>query len=68
MPNTQQNNIQNEIEQINKEINLMQDRFKKNKKKVKGEKISKCVNAHQNNRSKKKDKGRIFLKPRKYKI
>ena len=32
MPNTQQNNIQNEIEQINKEINLLQARFKKNKK------------------------------------
>ena len=28
MPNTQQNNIQNEIEQINKEINLLQDRLK----------------------------------------
>ena len=32
MPNTQHNNIQNEIEQINKEINLLQDRFKKNEK------------------------------------
>ena len=32
MPNTQQNNIQNEIEQINKEINLLQDRLKKNEK------------------------------------
>ena len=29
MPNTQQNN---EIEHINKEINLLQDRLKKNKK------------------------------------
>ena len=32
MPNIQQNNIQNEIEQINKEINLLQDRLKKNEK------------------------------------
>ena len=32
MPNTQQNNIQNEIEQINKEINLLQERLKKNEK------------------------------------
>ena len=32
MSNTQLNNIQNEIEQINKEINLLQDRLKKNEK------------------------------------
>ena len=32
MPSIQQNNIQNEIEQINKEINLLQDRLKKNEK------------------------------------
>ena len=32
MPNTQQNNIHNEIEQINKEINLLQDRLKSNEK------------------------------------
>ena len=32
MPNTQQNNIQNEIEQIIKEINLLEDRLKKTKK------------------------------------
>ena len=32
MPNIQQSNIQNEIEQINKEINLLQDRLKKNEK------------------------------------
>ena len=32
MPNTQQNNIQNDIEQINNEINLLQDRLKKNEK------------------------------------
>ena len=34
MLNTQQNNIQNENEQINKEINLLPDRLKKNKKKT----------------------------------
>ena len=28
MPNIQQNNIQNEIEEINKEINLLHDRLK----------------------------------------
>ena len=32
MSNTQQNNIQNEIEQIKKEIDLLQDRLKKNEK------------------------------------
>ena len=32
MFNIQQNKIQNEIEQIKKEINLLQDRLKKNKK------------------------------------
>ena len=32
MPNTQPNNIQNEIEPINKGINLLQDRLKKNEK------------------------------------
>ena len=32
MPNTQENNIQNEIEPINKEMNLLQDRLNKNEK------------------------------------
>ena len=32
MPNIQQNNTQNEIERINKEINLLQNRLKKNEK------------------------------------
>ena len=32
MPNTQQNNIQNEIGQMNKEIRLLQDRLRKTKK------------------------------------
>ena len=32
MSNLQKDIIQNEIDQINKEINLLQDRLKKNKK------------------------------------
>ena len=32
MPNTQQNNVQNEIEQTNREINLLQDMLKKKEK------------------------------------
>ena len=32
IPNTQKNNIQNEIEHISKQINLLQDRLKKNEK------------------------------------
>ena len=32
MPNPQENNIKNEIERIKKEINLLQDRLKKNEK------------------------------------
>ena len=66
MPNTQENNIQNEIEPINKEINLLQDRLKKNEK---------SQNQFQNGlkqirriRVKKKEKGWIFLKPKKYRI
>ena len=39
MSNLQQNNIQNEIEQIKKEIDLLQDRVKKNEK---------CLNQFQN--------------------
>ena len=59
--NTQENNMQNEIEQVNKEINLLQDRLKKNEK---------SLNQFQNGllQIKKKDKGRIFLKPKKYEI
>ena len=65
MPNPLQNNIQNEIEQINKEINLLQDRLKKNEK---------SQNQFQNGLNQirrirvKKDKGQIFLKAKKYKI
>ena len=32
MPKTQENNMLNEIKQVNKEINLLQDRLKKNEK------------------------------------
>ena len=65
MPNLQEINIQNEIEQINEEINLLQDRLKKNEK---------SRNQFQNGLKQirrirvKKDKRRIFLKPKKYKI
>ena len=58
MPNTQQNNIQNEI-------NLLQDRLKK---------YEKSLNQFQNGLKQigrirvKKDKGRIILRPKKYKI
>ena len=65
MPNILENNIQNEIEQINKDLNLLQDRLKKNEK---------SRNQFQNGLKQirrirvKKDKGRVFLKPKKYKI
>ena len=65
MPNPQQNDTQNEIEQINKEINLLQDRLKKNEK---------SLNQFQNGLMPlrsirvKKDKGHIFLRSKKYKI
>ena len=48
MSNTQQNN---EIEHINKEIKLLQDRLKKKRKKP--ESILKWVKTHQKNMSKK---------------
>ena len=56
---------QNEIEQIKKEITLLQERLKKNEK---------SQNQFQNwlihigRIQVKKDKGQIFLKPKKYKI
>ena len=61
MPNIQQNRIQNDIEQIKKKRNLSQDRLKKNEK---------SLNQFQNGllQIKKRDKGRIFLKPKKYEI
>ena len=64
MSNLQKDNIQNEIDQINKEINLLQDRLKKNEK---------SLNQFKNGLMQirrirvKKDKGQIFLKPKKYK-
>ena len=64
MSNLQKDNIQNEIDQINKEINLFQDRLKKNEK---------SLNQFKNGLMQirrirvKKDKGQIFLKPKKYK-
>ena len=64
-PNAQQNNIQNEIDYINKEINLLQDILQKNEK---------SQNQFQNGLLQikriqvKKDKGQIFLKPKNYKI
>ena len=63
MPNTQQNN---EIEHISQEINLLQDLLKKNQKK--SESISKWVKANRKNTSKKKYIGKIFFKPKEYKI
>ena len=66
MLNPQQNKMQNEIEQIKKDINILQDRLKKDEK---------SLNQFQNGlmrikktQVKKKDKGRIFFKPKKYKI
>ena len=60
MPNLQQNN---EIEHINKEINLLQDLLKKNEK---------SQNQFQNGLMQigriRVKKGLIFLKPKKYKI
>ena len=60
MSNTQQNN---EVEHINKEINLLQDRLKKNEK---------SQNQFQNGLMQigriRVKKGLIFLKPKKYKI
>ena len=65
MPNPQQNNIQNEIEQIKKEIHLLQNRLKKNKKSLNQFQDGLM---HIRKIQLKKDEGRIFLKPKKYKI
>ena len=64
MSNLQKDNIQNEIDQINKEINLLQDRLKKNEKS-----LNQFKNGLMQTRRirVKKDKGQIFLKPKKYK-
>ena len=55
MANTKQNN---KIEYINKEINLLQGRLKKKRKKSKS--ISKWVNANRKNMSKKRKKYESF--------
>ena len=55
MPNINQNN---EIEHINKEMRLLQDRLKINKKK--SESISKWVNANWKNTSKTRTKDKSF--------
>ena len=55
MPNTKQNN---EINHINKEINLLQDRLTINKKKSKS--ISKWVNTNRKNTSKRRIKDKSF--------
>ena len=60
IPNTQQNNIHNEIEQIKKDIYYKTDLRKwKN-----SESISKWVNAHQKNMSKKRNKDGSFSNQR----
>ena len=60
MPNTQQNNIQNEIEQIKKEIYCKTDL----KKRKKSESVSKWVNVNQKNTSKKMAKNGSFSNQR----
>ena len=61
MPNTQQNNIQNEIQQIKKEIDLFKTDLGKRKN---SESISKWVNAHQKNTTKKRTKDGSFSNQR----
>ena len=62
MYNPQQNNIQNEIEQINKEqINLLQDSLKKDEK---SQNQFKNGLMHIGRIRLKKGKGQIFLKPK----
>ena len=64
MPNLQHNNIQNKIEQMKKEIDLLQGRLKIDEK---------SQNQFQNGLMHikriqvKKDKGRILFKPKNYK-
>ena len=55
MPNKQQNI---EIKHINKEINLLQDLLKKNRKKFKS--ISRWVNANRKSTDKKRTKDKSF--------
>ena len=68
MPNTQQNNnIQNGIKQIKKEVELLQDRLKKNEKSL-NQFQNGLMHIRREEYELKKDKGQIFLKPKKYKI
>ena len=60
MPNLQQNNKQNEIEQMKKKIDLLQNGLKKNEKK---QNQIKNGLMHIGRIRVKKGKGRIFLKP-----
>ena len=60
IPNTQQNNIHNEIEQIKKDIYYKTDL----RKWKSSESISKWVNAHQKNMSKKRNKDGPFSNQR----
>ena len=64
MPNLQQNNIQNTIEQIKKEIDLLQNRLKKNEK---SQNQFKNGLMHFGRIRVKKGQGQIFLKQKKYK-
>ena len=70
MPNVQQNNIQNEIEQIKQEIHLLQDRLKK----IWESQVKESLNQFQNGLIPikrirvKKGQRPDFLKPKKYKI
>ena len=64
MSNLQKDNVQNEIEKIKKEINLLQNKLKKNKRKNQNQ--FKNGLKHIRNILVKKDKGQIFIKPKIY--
>ena len=73
MSNLQQNEIenvmQNEIEQVRRKINLWKDKLKKNEKSQ--NQFQNGLKQVKNNTDKKKEEvnyGRIFLKPKNYKI
>ena len=63
MSNTQKNNIQNEIKQIKKEIDLLQDRLKKNEKSL-NQFQNGLMHIRREEYELKKDKGQIFLNQR----
>ena len=64
MSNLQKDNVQNEIEKIKKEINLLQNKLKKNKRKNQNQFKNGLI--HIRNILVKKDKGQIFIKPKIY--